>query len=341
MTIKDIARLSGYGIGTVSRVINNHPDVSEKARKRILEVIAETNFQPNANARHLKMQSTDSIFIIVKGTYNALFADILEKMQTLLSKQEENAEVSYIDEDANEVLSAIELCKIRNPKGFIFLGGNLDYFRKDFHKISVPSILMTNDASEYKEKFPNLSSITTHDEMAAATMIDYLVSLGHKNIGLLGGNLSSTSEVSYRRITGCENYFKEHNIPFDLEKQFEPCRFSFNEGYIAVKKLLNRNPNTTAVFAMGDLIAMGAMRAIVDMGMKIPEDISVVGFDGIALSQYCIPRLTTIHQNTTQMAKHAINLMLYAIHYPQNAQFFEVIPFHLIEGESVQDISKK
>ena len=84
MTIKDIAQLSGYGIGTVSRVINNHPDVSDKARKRIMEVIEETNFQPNSNAKHLKMRASSSIAIIIKGNQNILFNGILEQIQQLL-----------------------------------------------------------------------------------------------------------------------------------------------------------------------------------------------------------------------------------------------------------------
>ena len=124
MTIKDIARLSGYGIGTVSRVLNNHPDVSEKARKKILSVIEENNFQPNSNARHLKMQSSSSVILIVKGTSNLLFADIVEQMQSLFLKNGENVSTYYIDEDANEVNYAIQLCRDRNPKGIVFLGGN-------------------------------------------------------------------------------------------------------------------------------------------------------------------------------------------------------------------------
>ena len=97
MTIKDIARLSGYGIGTVSRVLNNHPDVSEKARKKILSVIEENNFQPNSNARHLKMQSSSSVILIVKGTSNLLFSDIVEQMQSIFLKNGENVSTYYID----------------------------------------------------------------------------------------------------------------------------------------------------------------------------------------------------------------------------------------------------
>ena len=108
-------------------------------------VIEESNFQPNSNARQLKRQAASSLSIIVKGNQNMLFADILEKMQMLLSKNGEIAEVSYIDEDANEVECALMLCRERNPKGIIFLGGNLDYF-DEFEGIDVPCILVTNSA---------------------------------------------------------------------------------------------------------------------------------------------------------------------------------------------------
>ena len=129
MTIKDIARLSGYGIGTVSRVLNNHPDVSEKARKKILSVIEENNFQPNSNARHLKMQSSSSVILIVKGTSNLLFADIVEQMQSLFLKNGENVSTYYIDEDANRSKLCDPALPRPQPKGTRFQVGNLEYLK--------------------------------------------------------------------------------------------------------------------------------------------------------------------------------------------------------------------
>ena len=123
MTIKDIARLSGYGVATVSRVLNDHPDVSEEARRRVLAVVEEQGFQPNNNAKHLKQQASTSIAIIVKGTMNLLFADLVEKLQALLREAGRDAAVYYLDEDANEVAYALQLCRERKPLGIIFLGG--------------------------------------------------------------------------------------------------------------------------------------------------------------------------------------------------------------------------
>lgn len=335
MTIKDIAQLSGYGIGTVSRVLNNHPDVSEKARQHILKVIEETGFQPNSNAKHLKLRASSSISIIVKGTHNVLFADIVEQIQTRLLENGEDTAVSYLDEDANEVHFAIQLCRDKNPKGIIFLGGNLEYFKNDFPQISVPCVLLTNSSQKYN--FPNLSSLTTDDGAAAKRVIDYLVIQGHENIGVLGGN-ASDFQVSGKRIDGCRHGFQKHNLSFDSDVQYEPCRYSMEDGYIAAKKLLKKNTDLTAIFALSDVIALGAIRAIYDMGKRIPEDISIVGYDGIPLSRYCFPRLTTIQQNTKQLADQGVDLILQRIHYPYQA-VHKIVPFELLEGESVRPLS--
>lgn len=334
MTIKDIAKLSGYGIGTVSRVLNNHPDVSDKARKKIMAVIEESNFQPNSNARQLKRQAASALAIIVKGNQNMLFADILEKVQIYLSKNGETAEVFYIDEDANEVECAIALCKDRNPKGVIFLGGNLDYFGDEFESIKVPSILLTNSAGNLS--ISNLSSFYTDDEEASYILTKYLINNGHRIIGVIGGTLSTT-QISLSRYNGCQRAFEEYGISFDKDVGYVPCRFSMGEGYQAGKRLLKQLPDITAIVAFSDTIAIGAMRAISDAGKKIPEDISIVGFDGISLSNYCIPRLTTIMQDTDRIATEGVEFMLRQIHYPSEGRDIS-IPFQLIERESVRKI---
>ena len=109
MTIKDIAREAGYSVGTVSRVLNNSPDVSDKARKKILDVVDKYHFKLNSNAKHLKMQSKDGIAIIIKGTQNMLFATIVEQMQGLIRQKDYSCMVYYLDEDDNELEQAIQI----------------------------------------------------------------------------------------------------------------------------------------------------------------------------------------------------------------------------------------
>ena len=330
MTIKDIARLSGVGVTTVSRVLNDHPDVSEKTRRRVLAVVAEQGFQPNTNARHLKQQTSASIAIIVKGTMNMLFADLVERCQQLLQDAGRDAAVYYLDEDANEVAYALQLCRERKPLGILFLGGDLEFFQAEFGHITVPCVLLTNSAQELS--FPNLSSLTTDDEEAAYRVVRYLADQGHKNIGLVGGNWSCT-QISYRRFLGCKRAFDELSLPFDA-RRCEPCRYSFSDAYDTTKRLLGRCPELTALFCVSDVMALGAIRAIHDLGRRVPRDISVVGYDGIPLSRFSVPRLTTVRQDTQQLARQGVDLLLRNLQRPR-PPVHGVVPFELIAGESV------
>jgi len=330
LTIKDIARLSGVGVTTVSRVLNDHPDVSEETRRRVLAVVAEQGFQPNTNARHLKQQTSASIAIIVKGTMNMLFAELMERCQQLLQDAGQNAAVYYLDEDANEVVYAVQLCRERKPLGILFLGGDLEFFQAEFGHITVPCVLLTNSARELD--FPNLSSLTTDDEEAAYRVVRYLADQGHRDIGLLGGNWSCT-QISYRRVLGCQRAFDELSLPFDA-RRCEPCRYSFSDAYDTTKRLLGRCPELTALFCVSDVMALGAIRAIHDLGRRVPRDISVVGYDGIPLSRFSVPRLTTVRQDTQQLARQGVDLLLRNLQRPR-PPVHGVVPFELIAGESV------
>ena len=330
MTIKDIARLSGVGVTTVSRVLNDHPDVSEETRRRVLAVVAEQGFQPNTNARHLKQQTSASIAIIVKGTMNMLFAELMERCQQLLQDAGQNAAVYYLDEDANEVVYAVQLCRERKPLGILFLGGDLEFFQAEFGHITVPCVLLTNSARELD--FPNLSSLTTDDEEAAYRVVRYLADQGHRDIGLLGGNWSCT-QISYRRVLGCQRAFDELSLPFDA-RRCEPCRYSFSDAYDTTKRLLGRCPELTALFCVSDVMALGAIRAIHDLGRRVPRDISVVGYDCIPLSRFSVPRLTTVRQDTQQLARQGVDLLLRNLQRPR-PPVHGVVPFELIAGESV------
>ena len=160
--------------------------------------------------------------------------------------------------------------------------------------------------------------------------------LGHRNIGVLGGN-SSSSQVSYRRLMGCKAACERLHIPLDLEQQCEQCRYSMPDAYAAAKRLLLRRPDLTAVFALSDVMALGAIRAFCDMGKRVPEDISVVGYDGIITGQYSLPRLTTIKQDTRRLAERGVDSLLRGF-VRSGHPVHEVVPFTLISGESVAKI---
>lgn len=331
LTIKDIARLSGYSVATVSRALNSHPDISEDARAKILQIVAQQDFQPNNNAKHLKQRADAGVAIIVKGIMNLLFAELVERLQDLLQGAGREASVHYLDEDANEVAYACQLCRERKPSGILFLGGDLEQFRAGFAPITVPCVLLTNSAGGLG--FENLSSFTTDDAAAAAQVIELLAQQGHRRIGVLGGN-DSCFQIGFRRLTGCQAAFRRLGIAFDEARQFVPCRYSMRDGYAAARRLLEHSPDLTAIFAVSDVMAVGVIRALHDLGRRVPDDISVVGYDGIELSGYTLPRLTTVRQNVAALAERGVDDLLRRMGR-RCPPAHELIPFQLVEGESV------
>lgn len=334
MTIKDIARESGYAVGTVSRVLNNHPDVSEKARARIMEVVERHHFKLNSNAKHLKQQASNGIAIIVKGNQNMLFASIVEQMQGMIREKGYACLMYYIGEMEDELEQALRVIVERRPMGILFLGSNLAYFKDRFSSIHIPCVLVTNSAESLG--FVNLSSVSTDDSEAACAAIEHLASLGHKKIGVLGGQLEK-SRAAFTRYEGCKKAFVLHDIPFDEAIQYEPALFSISQGYEAMEHLLDRMPDLTAVFAMSDTMALGAIRAIRDRGLQVPEDVSVVGFDGIELGSYLTPKLTTIRQDRETIAARSVEILLDNISEGTGA-VHETVPFQIISGESAKKL---
>jgi len=332
MTIKDIAKEAGYSVGTVSRVLNGSENVSEAAKKAVMEVVEKHQFQLNNNAKLLKQQSSQGIAIIMKGAQNMLFAALLEPIQALIEKHGYASMMFYLEEDDNEILEAVRICQERRPLGILFMGTNREYFCESFHRITVPCVMVTNSAEGVEAD--NLSWITTDDKEAAKVAVEHLFSLGHKNIGVLGGNIEK-SYTSLCRFYGAKEAFDEQGALFDENRQYVSAYFSISEGYRAMEKLLEKMPEVTAVFAMADVMAIGAIRAIHDRGMRVPEDISVIGFDGIDIGRYMMPRLTTIRQHREAIANRSVEVLLGCIE-GKLKKVHEIEAFHLMPGESVR-----
>ena len=334
VTIKDIARESGYSISTVSRVLNHRSDVSPDAKKKIEETVRKFNFVPNNNAKHLKQNNSKAIGVLVKGTSNMLFASIVEEIQRMIEKTEYTLVVSYIDEDADEVEQAVLLCRERKPLGLLFLGGNPEHFEQGFEEVDVPCVLVTNRANT--TKFENLSSVATDDIAGARCAVDALFEAGHKKIGILGGNLEK-SHTSRQRFNGCKKSFEAHSQEMNADLCYEKSRFSFDSAYRAMGRLVEKYPDVTAVFAMSDVTAIGAIRALRDRGYRVPEDISVIGFDGIALADYYNPKLTTIKQQYQILATRSVEILFGQIELKMDP-VHELVPFELVYGESIREI---
>ena len=334
MTIKDLAAKTGYAVGTVSRALNNHPNVSDKARQTILRAAAECGFELNVNAKQLKQSQTNNILVIVKGTSNELFGELLESIQSLIAATRYELVVDYMDEDLNEVIRAVQLCREKKPRGLLFLGGNPQNFAADFDKIDIPSVVVTNDASALN--FDNLSSVSTDDQEAGRCAIHTLADLGHKRIAVIGG-FRETSETSRLRFEGCKRAFAERGIVFDDQYDYQGVRYSAQDGYRATKALLAADRKFTAIFAIADVMAIGAIRALWEEGLRVPEDVSVMGVDGLPIGAYLVPQLATVRQSIKPMALRSVQLLLGAIEEGKKATC-ETVPFEIQKRESIRKI---
>ena len=333
MTIKDLAEKTGYGVATISRVLNNHPNVSEKAKRIIMQAVEESGFQINSNAKQLKAHAS-SILVVVKGTANEMFSEMIETIQSRVAQTQYPLYVDYLDEEDNEVLRAIQLCREKKPLGILFLGGNSQNFLRDFYKIDIPCVLVSSDGSSLR--FPNLSSVTTDDRQASRCAIDSLVALGHRKFVIVGGDRLS-SDISRLRYEGCMQSLLKNGIAFDEELDYQGVRFSFQDGYNATQQLIASGRSFTALFAIADVMAIGAIRALHNNGLRVPEDVSVMGFDGLPLGSFLIPQLSTVVQSRQQMALRSVEILIQHMEHGGEA-VHESVPYTLYQRESTRRI---
>ena len=203
--------------------------------------------------------------------------------------------------------------------------------------MDVPCVLVTNRANEMH--FENLSSVATDDIAAARCAVDQLFVAGHRRIGILGGDFDK-SYTSHQRNLGCEQSFSEHGAVLDVEHCYEKARFSFGSACRAMKRLIGKFPDVTAVFAMSDVMAIGAIRALRDLGYRVPEDVSVIGFDGTSLAEYYNPKLATIKQQHQTLANRSIEI-LFGQFELKKEPIHEIVPFEFVNGESIRVIDER
>lgn len=340
ITIRDIAKLCGVGISTVSRAINNHPDINFETKEAIIKVIKEYNYIPNNSARNLKRIDTKSIAVLVKGITNPFFNNMIKIMEEEIKKRKHTLVLHHVDFNEDEVDVALELVKEKRLRGIVFLGGYFNHSEKKLAELSVPFVLSTVGGAPETINKSMYSSISVDDVKESYNVIEYLIESGHRKIAILSAPVNDAS-IGKLRYEGYVKALKEKGIPYN-EKLVccmpeELVDYSIESGYDMTKKLLDSGEEFTALFAISDNMALGACKAIVDSGKKIPKDISVVGFDGIKFGKYYNPSLTTMAQPIDEMALATINL-LFEVLANKSLHQHHVFEAKLIERESSRRI---
>lgn len=336
MTIKDIAKKCGVGIGTVSRAINNHPDINPETKQKVMEVIRETGFVPNNSARNLKRTDAKCIAVLIKGISNPFFSSAIQVIEKQVQKKKYAMVMQHVESYEDELEAALELVKEKRLRGIIFLGGSYHHDKKQLAMLKVPFVFCTIGTVEDTEESREYSNIAVDDRAESKKMVDYLLDLGHQRIAIITEGAEAES-VGQLRLEGYRDAHAARGIQVDealiLEIKEKSDPYTMKNGYQKTKELLQSGAPFTAIFAIADYLAIGVCRALYEEGLRIPEDVSVAGFDGLAIGEFYTPQLTTISQPVEAMAEKTVQLLLNVISGKSDHQHI-IFPGKLIRRES-------
>lgn len=308
MTIKDIAERCGVSVSTVSRVLNNHPDVSEAVRNQVLEVVKATHYVPNNSARDLVKTKSDAIGLVVRGLGNTFYTDIIQAIELTVRQAGYTLVLHQIRSEDNELLAGAELARSKKLRGLIFLGGRFDYDHDSIAALGVPFVCctFTNRFGALGEE--EFASVSIDDRKEAYRAVKYLIEQGHRRIAILLDSVSDSSIAELRYRGYCEA-LADHGIAMDEQLVVETGDYEMAAAYEGTKQLL-AGAEFTAMFAIADTMAMAAMKAMHDAGRRVPEDCSIIAIDGIPISSFSIPTLTTLAQPREELGREAARILL-------------------------------
>ena len=337
MTIKDVAKNCGVSVSTVSRVLNQHPDVSEEVRQRVLDEVERSGYIPNNSARDLVKSRSDAIGVVVRGTGNLFFASVLKTVSDEIERYGYTMVLHFIGSDADEIKAGAILEREKKLQGLLFLGGRFDYTPAELSMIGIPYVCCsyTNYFGDLDEK--DYSSVSIDDFATAYKATEELIRRGHRRIAAIipSRNDRSISELRYH---GFLKALEDHGIQADesLIEETGGC-FEMPETYEGVCRLLKRTEDFTAMFLLSDTTAMAGMKALEDHGKRVPEDVSVIAIDGLNVSEYAIPTLTTLIQPAEEMGQESVRILMNMLKDP-NYTRHRLLVAPMREGASVRSI---
>lgn len=309
MTIKDVAEYSGVSVSTVSRVLNHHPDVSDAVRARVMEAVEKLHYVPNNSARDLVRPQSDAIGLVVRGVGNPFFTGVIRAIENAIGQAGYTMVLHQIRSGEDEIQAGASLARSKRLRGLILLGGCFDYTPEQTAALNIPFVCCSFTNSFGSLDRSAYSSVSIDDQEEARRAVELLIRNGHRKIAVLLDSVCDHS-ISELRHRGYCQALTENGIPLDPELVAETGTFDMAAAYVSIRRLLERRQDFTAVFAIADSMAVAAMKALHDGGRRVPEDCSIIAIDGIDMSAYTVPTLTTLIQPQAEMGGEAVRILL-------------------------------
>lgn len=332
-TIKDVAEKAGVSIATVSFVLNNTPDrvISDKVRKRVIAVAQRLKYHPRASAVGLAGRRSRNVTVLfykdMTAASNHFHSWIVEGCIKETIERKYNILFSYVPSYAGEH-NLPKVVLERNTDGVILLAQISPKMIRDLQKRGIPLVAIDNTPD-----VKGMSTVRFDARQGGELAAEHLISLGHLNLGFIGGGVKRPSIA--QRLQGFASAVERHGLSFNAADHVFDCgELTHDSAYQHAKDVLKRHKALTAVFCANDEAAAGVLRAAYDVGRRVPDSLSVVGYDDIAMSHYTIPPLTTVNVDKGLLGRRAVDHVIQLIEERTTEAISEVIPVSLVVRDS-------
>ena len=329
-SIKDVAKEAGVSIATVSRVLNDIDVVNEDTKKKVLDAIKKLGYRPNIVARSLKTQRTSTIGILIPDIASQFYPDIVRGAEDVTNIYDYNIILCNSDFDVEKEKEYLRVLKEKMVDGVIYISSSLNEEILDLiNELDLKTILV-----ETKDKDGKLPSVTIDNIKASYEGTKYLINSGLKNLAFIGVNEENMNAWG-ERYTGFVNALKDSG----LEADEDLCYFknlTVKTGYQAIQRFTENNKSFDGIVCASDEIAMGAINALREKGIKVPEDVSVIGFDNNVMGSIFYPKLTTISQPSYDMCSVAVRMIIKMLNKKELDNPNYVLNYELIKRESTK-----
>lgn len=328
-TIKDVAKHANVSIATVSRVLNGQGGYSKSTEDKVHLAIKELGYQPNAFARGLISNKSNTLGILFPEVSSQFSSKILRGVEEAAHRLDSSVIVCNTASHGQRTMKYLQLLSEKRVDGILFVSEMIteEYYKK-LESMRVPVVLISTESYQYP-----LPYVKVDDKHAAFTATDYLVKMGHSKIGMISGNKDDVI-AGQPRIEGFKQALAQRGLAIKDENIIHSNGFSFNDGLTGLPKLLEQSPDLTAVFAASDALALGAISAAYKLGIKIPENLSIIGYDNLPIAEMAIPPLTTVAQPLEEMGIVAAEMLFTMMNQGRRVES-RIMSHSVVERESV------